>query len=169
MNKIRYYRSFVLKCGKKHVLREFPLDNIKLCGLCIENHSTKNFSKLKELQVKSMEEAQGIESLRYMEPRRSWQPRFPDMPQNLPQQFTQQIPQNYQYPAQSSWNYPMPWKAWPPQQIQNQPPQSWRGYSYGTQPQQFYPQQPYQQQYQLYPQWSYQSYPQQPFPYQQSQ
>lgn len=48
----------------------------------------------------------------------------------------------------------MPWKAWPPQQYQNQPTQGRQGYNYGTQPsQQMYPQQPFQyQQFQQHPQ-----------------
>ena len=54
---------FCPKCRNKHPLRECPLDNIHVCGICIENHSTKNCPKLKELQVNSMEEVQGIDSL----------------------------------------------------------------------------------------------------------
>ena len=68
-----------------------------------------------------MEEVQGVDSLYYMAPRRPWQPR-------MPQQFPQQNPHNFQYPPQNSWNTPMPWQAWPPQQYQNQPTQGWRGY-----------------------------------------
>jgi hypothetical protein len=62
-----------------------------------------------------MEEGQGMESLYYLAPRRRWQPHFTGMSQNSAPQFSQQFPLNFQYPIQNSWNYPMPWKSWPPQ------------------------------------------------------
>jgi hypothetical protein len=50
----------------------------------------------------------------------------------------------------------MPWKTWPPQQSQNQPPQGWRGYAQGNKPyQQPYQPFPYQQFRQNQPQNSY--------------
>lgn len=63
--------------------------------MCTENHLTDKCPKLKELQENSIDESQGIDSLYYLAPRRPWKPRFIGMPQNLPQQFTQQIPQQF--------------------------------------------------------------------------
>jgi hypothetical protein len=34
------------KCRKIHPLKECPLDNIELCGICAENHATENFPSL---------------------------------------------------------------------------------------------------------------------------
>jgi hypothetical protein len=31
---------FCPKCRKRHPLKEFPLDNIDLCGICADNHAT---------------------------------------------------------------------------------------------------------------------------------
>lgn len=116
-----------------------------MCGIFTENHATDlNYPKLKELQVG---EVQAVDYLYYMAPRRTWKPR-------MPQNFPQQNPHNFQYP-QNSWNTPMPWQAWHPEQYQNQPTKGWRGYGYGNQP----PQHMYPQQYQYQ-----QPYPSQPFP-----
>ena len=38
---------FCPKCRKKHPLKECPLNNVHICGLCTENHNTDDFSKLK--------------------------------------------------------------------------------------------------------------------------
>jgi hypothetical protein len=112
-------------CRKKHALRECPLNRIQVCGLCTDNHATDDCPRLKELQATHIEEGQGMESLYYLAPRKPWQPRFTGMSQNFAPQFSQQFPQNFQTPIQNSWNAPMPWKTWPPQQSQNQPPQGW--------------------------------------------
>lgn len=107
---------FFPKCRKKHLLRECHLDNIHVCGHCKENHVTDNCPTLKELQEGQLEETQGFY---YVAPRRAWKPCFAGTSQQCPQQF----PQNFQY--QNSWNTPIPWQVWPPQQNQNQPSQSW--------------------------------------------
>jgi len=57
---------FCLKCRKKHLLRECPLESIHVCGLCIENHITDDCPTLKELQACQIEETQGFY---YMAPR----------------------------------------------------------------------------------------------------
>ena len=99
---------FCSKCRKKHPLRECPLDSVQVCGLCIENHSTENYLRLKELQMNPMEEVQKVDSLYYVAPRRPWQPRIPQqnsayslsMPflqQNSPPLLTQ--PQQLQLPS----------------------------------------------------------------------
>jgi hypothetical protein len=93
--------------------------------LCTDNHATDDCPKLKELQATHIEEGQGMESLYYLAPRKPWQPCFTGMSQNFARQFSQQFPQNFQNPIQNSWNAPMPWQTWPPQQNQNQPPQGW--------------------------------------------
>lgn len=33
---------FCPKCRWKHALKECPLDNVQICGFCIENHDTKD-------------------------------------------------------------------------------------------------------------------------------
>jgi hypothetical protein len=38
------------KCRKIHPLKECPLDNIELCGICADNHATENFPSLPELK-----------------------------------------------------------------------------------------------------------------------
>lgn len=63
---------FCPKCRKKYILRECPLDNIQVCGICIENHSIDNCPNLKEFQMNLIEELQGIDYLYYMAPRRPW-------------------------------------------------------------------------------------------------
>lgn len=83
---------FCSECRKKDPLRECPLDSVQVCGLCIENHSTENCLRLKELKMNPMEEVKGTKGFYYVAPRRYWQPRIPQ--QNL-QQFPQQ---NYPYP-----------------------------------------------------------------------
>jgi hypothetical protein len=37
---------FCLRCRRKNSSREFPLDNILVFGLCIEDHSTERFPSL---------------------------------------------------------------------------------------------------------------------------
>jgi len=32
---------FCSKCQKNHLLREFPLNNVEVCGICEQNHSTQ--------------------------------------------------------------------------------------------------------------------------------
>jgi len=91
--------TFCPKCRKKHPLRECPLDNIHVCGLCTKNDAIDDCQKLKEFHANQMEESQGMEYLYYLAPRRPWKPRFIGMSQNSPQQF----PQNYQYPIQNLW------------------------------------------------------------------
>jgi hypothetical protein len=34
------------KCRKMHPLKECPLHNIYLCGICVDNHATKNYPSL---------------------------------------------------------------------------------------------------------------------------
>ena len=38
---------FCPKCRKKHPLKECPLHNVQICGLCAENHKTDECSRLK--------------------------------------------------------------------------------------------------------------------------
>jgi hypothetical protein len=42
---------FCSKCRKNHPLRECPLDNIEVCGICEKNHDTKSFPSFPELKV----------------------------------------------------------------------------------------------------------------------
>jgi len=54
------YLFYVLNVEKKHPLRECPLNNIKLCGICVEQHSIEKFSslpKFKEFYQGESEEA----------------------------------------------------------------------------------------------------------------
>ena len=46
---------FCPKCRKKNLLQECPLDNIHVCGICIENYVADNFPTLKELQACQLE------------------------------------------------------------------------------------------------------------------
>ena len=46
---------FCAKCRKKHALKDYPLDNIQICGLSTDNHATDDCPKLKELQTTHME------------------------------------------------------------------------------------------------------------------
>ena len=39
------------KCRKRHPLKECPLDNIDLCGICADNHATKKFPYILELKA----------------------------------------------------------------------------------------------------------------------
>ena len=41
---------FCPKCRKKHPLKECPLNNVHICGLCVENHKNNDCYRLKELQ-----------------------------------------------------------------------------------------------------------------------
>ena len=43
------------KCRKKHPLKECPLNNVHIFGLCVENHNTDDCSRLKELQATRLE------------------------------------------------------------------------------------------------------------------
>jgi hypothetical protein len=95
------------KCRKKHAPRECPLDKIQVCGLCTDNHATDDCPRLKELQDTHIEEGQGMESLYYLAPRKTWQPRFTSMSQNFAPQFSQQFPQNFQNPIQNSLSAPI--------------------------------------------------------------
>ena len=38
---------FCPKCRKKHSLKECPLSNVQICGLCAENHKIDECSRLK--------------------------------------------------------------------------------------------------------------------------
>jgi hypothetical protein len=94
-------------------------------------------------------------------------PRTSGISQDPTQQFNSYY-SNQQYPQQN-WTPPMPWQAWPPQQVQNQPwKQGWRGPTYGTMPaypypmQQQYTQYPSQTQYPPQVQQTYPTQPQQP-------
>jgi hypothetical protein len=39
---------FFPRCRRKHSSREFPLDNISVCGFCTEDHPTEKFPSLPE-------------------------------------------------------------------------------------------------------------------------
>ena len=62
-----------------------------------------------------------MESLYLLAQKRPCQPHFPGMSHDPMQQF---FP-GYLYLVQNSWNAPIPWKTWSPQQNQNQPAQNW--------------------------------------------
>jgi len=42
---------FYLKCTKKHSLHECPLDNIKICKICVGSHTTKDCPSIPRLKV----------------------------------------------------------------------------------------------------------------------
>ena len=58
------------KCRKGHPLREFLLDNIELCGICAENHTTNNFSSLPELKSVYQGNQEAREKLCFVAPKR---------------------------------------------------------------------------------------------------
>jgi hypothetical protein len=153
------------KCRKKHPLREFPLDNIEVCGICADNHATEKCPSLPGLKETYQENQDTTEQLCFVAAKRPWQPRNPGTFQDPSQQFNPYFSQQY---PQQNWTTPMPWKAMAPQQVQNQPwQQSWRGTTYGSMPAQPYPM---QQQYSPYP--TPNQYPpqfQQPYPNQPAQ
>ena len=42
---------FCSKCRKRHPLKECPLNTIRICGFCIENHQMENYPSFPELQA----------------------------------------------------------------------------------------------------------------------
>ena len=42
---------FCSKCRKRHPLKECPLNTIRICGICMESHSTEDYPSLPRLQV----------------------------------------------------------------------------------------------------------------------
>ena len=44
-------RIFFPRCRNKHPLRECPLNNISVCAICTENHTTKNCPSLPGIQA----------------------------------------------------------------------------------------------------------------------
>jgi hypothetical protein len=90
------------RCRRKHSSREFPLDNISVCGFCTEDHSTEKFPSLPCLL--SIYRSGDPRESSYA-PRRPWHPR--NQPTYLDLQL--QVPPYYQQPQQ--WNSPS-WKNW---------------------------------------------------------
>jgi hypothetical protein len=104
-------------------LRECPLDNIEICGICEESHSTSNFPSLPGIKVVYRGEKEASSSLYAMAPQKPWKP----MPSGMVQNSASQFP----YSHNQMWNTPMPWKPWPPQPIPQQIwQQGWCGPSY---------------------------------------
>jgi hypothetical protein len=77
------------------------LNNIQLCGICVEKHSTENFPSLLGLKEVYKGESEATKSLCSIAPRRPWQPRATGMPQDTTQQFFAFYNQN---PSQTTWN-----------------------------------------------------------------
>ena len=42
---------FFFRCKKRHPLKNCPLNDVSLCGLCAEDHKTNNFPSLLGLQA----------------------------------------------------------------------------------------------------------------------
>lgn len=53
-----FFFIFFPKCRKKHHLRECPLDNIYVCGICVERHLTENCLKIVELKATNKKESE---------------------------------------------------------------------------------------------------------------
>jgi hypothetical protein len=63
---------FSPRCRRKHSSREYPLDNISVCGFCTKDHSTKKFTSLPSLLAIYRSGDLGESSYA---PRRPWHPR----------------------------------------------------------------------------------------------
>jgi hypothetical protein len=104
------------RCRRKHTPREFPLENISVCGFCKEGHSTEKCPSFPSL-LSIYRSGDPGES--FYAPRRPWQPRnqltYPDL--------QSQVPPYYQQKQQ--WNSP----SWKNGSTQYQHPwlQGWRG------------------------------------------
>ena len=54
---------FYAKCRKKHPTNDCPLNNVKICGICVENQDTENCPSLSRLQAIYKEENEPVESV----------------------------------------------------------------------------------------------------------
>lgn len=115
---------FYSRFKKKHPVKNFPLNEISVCGVCIENHETDDCPSLPGLQA--IYEGVGEPATQAAQ-RKPWQPRAPSMLPNPYSQFNN-------YPQ---WNQ---WQNMNSQPFANQPwQQNWRGSSYSPMSQQLYP------------------------------
>jgi hypothetical protein len=78
----------------------------------------KNFPSLLELKAAYQGTQGATEKLCFVAPKIPWKPRTSGISQYPSQQFNPYYSQQY---PQQNWTIPMPWQAWPPQQVQNQP------------------------------------------------
>jgi hypothetical protein len=98
------------RCKRKHSLRECSLDNISVCGFCIEDHSTKKCRSFPGLLAiyKSGDTRESSYA-----PRRPWQPRnqptYPDIQSQVPPYYQQQ--QQWNSPSWKNFftQYQRPW------------------------------------------------------------
>ena len=58
---------FCAKCRKKHPTKDCPLNNVKVCVTCAENHEIENRSSLQGLQAIYKEENEHVEPIFQME------------------------------------------------------------------------------------------------------
>jgi hypothetical protein len=81
---------FCPRCRRKHSSREFPLENISVCGFCIEDHPTKKCPSLPDLLAIYIS---GDHGEYYYAPRMPWKPRsqptYHDLPPQVPPYYQQ--------------------------------------------------------------------------------
>jgi hypothetical protein len=125
---------FCAQCRKRHPLRECPLNNVKFCAICVDNHDTKVSPHCWDFKL-FIKEVMGQLSHLFKLHKRGLG--------NHEHKVCHKIPHhNFMHLIILILNNGMlrcPWHPWPQQPTQNQPwKQGWRGNAYGNMaPQQF--------------------------------
>jgi hypothetical protein len=83
---------FYSRCRIKHPLRECPLDNIEICGICEQIHDTKSFPSLPKLKEIYQGDTGEMEQICFMAQKRPWSSKALGMTQEksqFPPYYTQ--------------------------------------------------------------------------------
>ena len=78
---------FCSKCRQKHPLRECPLNNVELCGLCEQGHPTNLFPTILKLKATMQGNEEEVEQAYFVSQQKPWKQRTQGMNSNPASSF----------------------------------------------------------------------------------